>query len=138
MTEKIELTTVNRPVPEFVAKNLEKLTNANEYTAVKRLSEQGVTPLFEWLYDNSRHKTGNKGVLELMSLLTLGYTLEKEEKYYLVVNNLYVNFDTKDAKLSFEDNTEFKQWKTKFTLKQIKENPLLRPFEMFKVPVNER
>lgn len=136
MTEKIELTVVNRPVPEFVAEEIKNLTHSNEYNAIEAFKNKGVTETFKWLYDNSRHKYGNKAVLELMSLLTLGYKAE-EELYYLVVNNLYVNFDTKEAELSFEDNTEYRRWKTKFTLKQIKENPLLRPFEMFKVPVNE-
>lgn len=137
MTEKIELTTVNRPVPAWVAKKLKELTGANEYIAVDRLSSQGVTPLFEWLYDNTRHKTGNKGVLELMSLLTLGYKVADEDKYYLVVNNLYVNLNTNNNKISFEDKSEFINFKTKFTEKEIKNSSILAPFEQFKVPVNE-
>lgn len=140
MVKKIELTTLNRPVPKLVFEQLKKLGEHNEYYAISWLDGNYGTEFFNWLYENSRHRGGilvNPAVLELMSLLTLGYKEEEEEFYYLVVNNLYVNFDAKDTKLSFEDNMEFKQWKTKFTLKQIKENPLLRPFEMFKVPVNE-
>lgn len=136
MTERIELTTINRPVPAFVAEKLKELTNANEYTAVERLRNQGTTPLFDWLYDNSRHKTGNKGVLELMSLLTLGYKVANEEKYYLVVNDLYVNLNTENNKISFEDKSEFMNFKTKFTEKEIKNSSTLAPFGRFKVPVN--
>lgn len=137
MTEKIELTTENRPVPAWVAEKLKELTSTNEYEAVAELDRWGITPLFEWLYQNSRHKTGNKGVLELMSLLTLGYEVEKEEKYYLVVNNLYVNLNTEKNTISFEDKSEVMNFKTKFTDEEIKDNFILKPFGKFKVPVNK-
>ena len=136
MTEKIELVAVKRPVPAWVAKKIKELTSTNEYDAVAELDRQGISPLFEWLYDNSRHNSGNKGVLELMSLLTLGYEVEKEEKYYLVVNNLYVNLNTEKNTISFEDKSEFMEFKTKFTLREIKENDILKPFHKFKVLVN--
>lgn len=141
MTEKIELTTLNRPVPRFVFDQLKRLDENGEYYAVSWLDGNYGTSFFNWLYENSRFKTvsGNPAVRELMSLITLGYTLEeeKEEKYYLIVNNLYVNFDTKDNEITFEDETEFEQWKTKFTLKEIKDTPLLRPFARFKKLVNK-
>lgn len=136
MTEKIELVAVKRPVPAWVAKKLKELTSTNEYDAVAKLDPQGASPLFEWLYDNSRHNSGNKGVLELMSLLTLGYEVEEEEKYYLVVNNLYVNLNTEKNTISFEDKSEFMNFKTKFTEEEIKNSSILAPFGKFKVPVN--
>lgn len=138
MTEKIELTTLNRPVPAWVAEKLKELTSTNEYEAVAELDRQGSSTLFDWLYFNSRHKSGNKGVLELMSLITLGYTVADEDKYYLVVNNLYVNLDTRNNKISFENNIEVLYFKTKFTEKEIKNSSILAPFALFKVPVNER
>lgn len=65
-------------------------------------------------------------------LVKLGIIEKPEPKlYYIKVTDEstgYLNLDGNDEAVSLQDKVQIDQYQTKFTLEEIKENPLLAPF----------